>query len=120
MFTSEAAVTLGACTLVAAVCGLAQLLRPDTPVTISRAVRTAFYSATMGLVIGCLWYKIYAAKSDAIFLIGAAGLAGLTGLSIVEFLQKFSQVSTNFLPQQKRKRDDSAPDDKNDSQGDAL
>ena len=65
--------------------GLAALLRSNKPLTFRAVASAIVYSAIMGLVISLVWYN-YIDKGNPYLLLGISGLAGIGGVSVLDFV----------------------------------
>lgn len=97
---------------VSAFAGLAALLRSVSPLTVKTVSSALLNSGLLGLAISLLWYVKY--KDNLYFLIGCCAVAGLGGMTTVDFFLKAMQgggfkisLSQNGVMQMKE-------DDKND------
>ena len=66
--------------------GLASLLRSDKEITVRMVVSAMLNSGILGLVIALLWYNYYEGKGNIYFLLGVSGLAGIGGMSMLDFV----------------------------------
>ncbi len=88
--------------------GLAALLRSGKELTVRAIVSAMLNSGLLGLAIGMIWYKYY--FSDNVwFLIGVSLLAGLGGMTVVDFLLQILRkggIEIKFTPANKDKDGD--------------
>lgn len=71
--------------VLSAIGGLASLLRSGNPLTY-RAIFTAIlYNGMMGLLIALVWWN-YFHETNIYLLLGVSGLAGMGGVTVVDFL----------------------------------
>lgn len=76
-----------ACFTLSSVAGLASLLRSGRRLTWRMLIATWLYSGVFGLVIGLVWYNWFDGQTqNHFFLIGVSGLAGLGGMSVLDFV----------------------------------
>ena len=73
------------CFSISSFAGLAALLRSGKPLTWRNITAAFLYSGIFGLVIGLLWYQYFGGQDNVYFLIGVSGLAGLGGMSLLDF-----------------------------------
>lgn len=83
MTTEDVAVFAGAAVL-AALAGLASLLRSDAEITSKRVVSSLLNSGILGLGISLLWYAKF--QDNVYFLIGLCVVAGLGGMTTVDMV----------------------------------
>lgn len=92
--------------------GLAALLRSGKPLTWRSSIAAFLYSGMFGLVVGLLWYQYFGGKDNVYFLIGVSGLAGLGGMSLLDFavqgiMKGFNiKISTEGQDEHVQPRDD--------------
>lgn len=78
---------LFACFTLSSVAGLATLLRSGRALTWRLLIASWLYSGICGLVIGLIWYNWFdGERQNHFFLIGVSGLAGLGGMSVLDFI----------------------------------
>ncbi len=69
---------------VAAFAGVASLMRSGISLTWVRIISAALNSGLVGLAVSLMWYAKM--KDDVFFLVGVAAVAGLGGMTTVDFV----------------------------------
>ena len=64
--------------------GLADLLRSGKDITLRSVITAIFNSGCLGLIMFLLWYQNF--QGDIEVLIGLCGLAGIGGVTMVDFI----------------------------------
>lgn len=77
---------LTSCFTISSLGGLAALLRSDKPLTKRALAAAILYSGVVGLIAGLLLYTQFAPGGNLFILIGSAGLTGVGGVTLVDFL----------------------------------
>lgn len=82
--------------------GLAALLRSGHELTWRAVVSSMLNSGMLGLVIGLTWYKYYGADDASVyFVLGVSTLAGLGGVSLVDFfVQLLKKYTSSWVGKQ--------------------
>lgn len=81
-----------ACTFVIAACsGFAAMLRSGKEYSLKEAISVTLNSGLLGLVVGLLWYNSFASRNNLSLLVGLAALAGLSGMTLIEFISNWSR-----------------------------
>lgn len=101
-----------ACFGISSLAGLAELLRSGRPLTLRELASSLLYSGVFGLVIGLLWYNYFGGHNNLYFLIGVSGLAGLGGISLLDFIVQGVSKGFNIrITSGRRDRDDGLRED---------
>lgn len=66
--------------------GLAALLRSKQVLTWRNILSATMNSGVAGLVVGLTWYQLYDGQEHVLFMICISALAGLGGMSLLDFL----------------------------------
>jgi len=77
--------------IIAGLGGLAALLRSARAITWRTALSALLSSGLMGLTISLLWYNYFEDKQNIYFLLGLCGLAGLGGVTVIDFALKIAK-----------------------------
>lgn len=87
--------------------GLAALLRSHKPLNLRTVLSALLYSGMMGLIIALMWYNVFAGRENLYFLLGVSGLAGIGGVTVVDFIvQVFKRGGLNVRIEPKDGEDD--------------
>jgi hypothetical protein len=77
--------------VIAGLGGLAALLRSARELSWRNALSALLSSGLMGLTIALLWYNYFEGKQNIYFLLGLCGLAGLGGVTVIDFILKIAK-----------------------------
>jgi hypothetical protein len=92
---------------ISALAGLAALLRSSTQLSKLRVSSSSLNSGLLGLAISLLWYTQY--QDNLYFLIGVCLVAGLSGMTSMEFL--FDFIKKNGINITLEKKDEKKDDE---------
>lgn len=70
---------------ISSVAGLAAYLRSGRPLSWRQTISAMLNSGLLGLAIAFLWYTYFNGKDNVWFLLGVSLLAGLGGISLLDF-----------------------------------
>jgi hypothetical protein len=79
---------------VASFAGLADLLRSGKPVSIRSFISATLNSGLLGLIMFLLWYQNFQGNVEV--LIGMCGLAGIGGVTMIDFIVQMLKSKTGI------------------------
>jgi len=111
--------TFAAAFVIAALGGLAGLLNGNQELKTRSVLGAMLGSGLAGLIPALLWYNYFRA-GNIYFLLGLSGLAGILGMTAVDFIVKFLKgegifgVEFSVKRKKKKKKDEEEADDVDD------
>jgi len=98
---------------VAALGGLAALLRGKEDLNLRSVLSSILYSGIIGLIVALMWYNYFEGKGNIPFLLAVSGLAGIGGATALDLMKIFFQgkINLHIEPVPDESEEDDEPND---------